>query len=330
MFVVAGLVLGSACSSGGGGGGRAGGGGGEVAEAGDGGAGPDGGAGRDGQSSTGDATTTSTAPPTTTTTAPQELPGGGREIFPGHRVVAYYGNSESAAMGVLGETPPDQAAPRLAAAAQPFSQPDKPVLGAFELIVSVAQASAGPDGDFSEPTPPEQVLAWLEAARAANVLLILDIQPGRSSFVDAVKPYRDFLREPDVSLALDPEWRMGPTEVPGRTIGSVDVAEINEVSAWLSDIVQKDNLPQKLFIVHQFTTSMIANRPALANPPGLATVIHIDGFGTRNVKLEKYNALKVAPPFYNALKLFYDEDTNIFSPAEVLALPDPPDLISYQ
>lgn len=274
--------------------------------------------------------TTTTAPPTTTTTAPPQLPGGGREILPAHRVVAYYGNAQSAALGVLGETGPQDAAPRLAAAAVPFATPDRPVLGAFELIVSVVQGSPGPDGDFTAPTPPEQIQPWLDAARANKFLLILDVQPGRASFVDEVKRYEPFLRQPDVSLALDPEWRMGPTEIPGKTIGSVDVAEVNEVSAWLSDIVEQGNLPQKLFVVHQFTTSMITNREALADRPGLATVVHIDGFGTPSQKLEKYQALQLGPPFYNGFKLFYDEDTDMLTPAKALALQPPPDLITYQ
>ena len=274
--------------------------------------------------------TTTTRAPTTTTTAPPQLPGGGREIFPDRRVIAFYGNSQSAALGVLGETSPQEAAPRLAAAAAPFATPDRPVLGAYELIVSVVQGSPGADGNFTAPTAPEQIQAWLDAARANGLLLILDVQPGRASFVDVVKQYEPFLRQPDVSLALDPEWRMGPDEIPGQTIGSVDVAEVNEVSAWLADIVKQGNLPQKLFVIHQFTTSMIVDRPALADRPGLATVIHIDGFGTQAQKVQKYQALRVNPPFHNGFKLFYDEDTDLFTPAEVLAFPNPPDLVTYQ
>lgn len=270
-----------------------------------------------------------TAAPTTTA-PPPELPGGGRSIFPEHRVVAYYGNSQSAAMGVLGETGPEEAVGRLAEASAPFADPDRPVLGAFELIVSVAQPSPGADGDYSVPTPPEQIQQWLDVARANDLLLLLDVQPGRASFVDAVKPYESFLRQPDVGLALDPEWRMGPGEVPGQTIGSVDVTEVNEVSAWLSDIVEAENLPEKLFVVHQFVHDMITRRPALADREGLATVVHIDGFGTQDQKIEKYEALAAIPPFENGLKLFYDEDIDMFTPDEALALEPSPDLITYQ
>lgn len=273
----------------------------------------------------------SAEPSTTTTTAPPpELPGGGREIFPARRVVAYYGNATTAVLGVLGETGPDEAAARVRLAAAPFAQPDRPVLGAFELIVSVAQASPGRDGDYSEPTDPALIQPWLDAARANDMLLLLDVQPGRASFVDEVKRYEAFLREPDVGLALDGEWRMGPDEVPGKTIGRVSAAEVNEVSAWLAVISAAENLPEKLFVLHQFTLGMIPDRGAVLDRPGLATVVHVDGFGSQEDKLEKYAILHAKAPFANGFKLFYDEDVDILSPAQVLALEPTPDLITYQ
>ena len=253
-------------------------------------------------------------------------------IFPQHRVVAYYGNTAVPALGVLGETGPEAAVDRVLAAAAPFATEDRPALGAFELIASVAQSSAGADGDYSAPTPLADLQAWINVGRANGLLVILDIQPGRSSFVDEVKRYESLLRQPGVGLALDPEWRMGPNEVPAQTIGSVDASEVNEVSAWLSDIVLSEGLPDKLFIIHQFTFSMITNRELLAARPGLVSTIHVDGLGPQFQKLETYGYLHLdPPPWYNGLKLFFDEDTNMFTPFEVFTKFDPvPDLITYQ
>ncbi len=277
--------------------------------------------------------TTSTTLATTTTTTPPpppELPRGGRAIFPDHRVVAHYGNAESTAMGILGQTPPGEAAALVETAAEAFAEPGRPVLPAFELIVSVAQPVPGPNGNYSLPTPDALVLEWLAAARAADMLLILDIQPGSSEFLPEVQRFEQFLREPDVGLALDPEWRMPDGQAPGEAIGTVDAAEINEVSAWLADIVETEDLPEKLFVLHLFTETMITNREAVEDRPGLATVFHVDGFGGRQIKLEKYEALK--GPYATGFKLFLDPnlDTDLFEPADVLALDDPPDLISYQ
>jgi len=140
------------------------------------------------------------------------------------------------------------------------------------------------------------------------------------------------LLEPHVGLALDPEWRMKPHQRPGQVVGQVSAAEINEVSAWLSDLVVSNGLPEKMFIVHQFQTRMITDRDQLVDRPGLATIIHADGFGGRAIKLDTYRAIQVGPPFWNGFKLFIDEDTWMFRPADVLAFEGVPvpDLITYQ
>ena len=231
-----------------------------------------------------------------------------------------------------GETGPEAAVGRVLTAAAPFATAARPVLGAFELIASVAQSSAGSDGDYSAPTALEDLQPWIDAARAGGLIVILDIQPGRSSFVDEVKRYEPLLRQPGVGLALDPEWRMGPTQIPAQVIGSVDAAEVNEVSAWLSDIVLEEGLPEKLFILHQFTFGMITDRDRIVARPGLVNVFHIDGIGSQSLKLQTYGYLHTdPPPWYNGFKLFLDEDTNMFTPAEVFAGVDPiPDLITYQ
>src|ERR671926_395849 len=59
-----------------------------------------------------------------------------------------------------------------------------------------------------------------EQARRNKVLVILDLQPGRGNFLPQAQRLERFLIQPHVGLALDPEWRMPPGKVPGRTIGS--------------------------------------------------------------------------------------------------------------
>ncbi|KJE24602.1 hypothetical protein FF36_00976 [Frankia torreyi] len=261
--------------------------------------------------------------------APQ-LPMGGRTLLPRFRIVAHYGSAGGGALGVLGEGTPEQAAQRVLAAAAPFAAGGRPVQPAMELITTVASASPGADGLYSSALPPAAVEPYLAAARAHRMLLILDLQPGRGRFLDQARRYERFLQEPDVGLALDPEWKMGPGQVPGRQIGSSDAAGLNEVSAWLAGVARAHNLPQKLFVIHQFTESMLPDRAAIAARPELATVFHIDGFGVRQDKLDKYALLAAKAPFFTGFKLFLDEDTNMFSPAETLTLTPPPDLITYQ
>jgi hypothetical protein len=123
---------------------------------------------------------------------------------------------------------------------------------------------------------------------------------------------------------------MGPGEVPGETIGSVEAAEVNQVSAYLADLVDRHDLPEKLLVVHQFTAAMVRDRDQISDRPGLAVTFHIDGFGGRAAKRSKYDQLAVGPPFHNGLKLFYDEDIDMFAPHEAMAFDPTPDLITYQ
>ncbi len=262
--------------------------------------------------------------------AATELPRGGRELLPRHRIVAFYGGATTPALGVLGEGTPAQAAQRLARVARRYETRRRPVLPAFELIASVAQATPGPDGDYSAPTKPRDIQRYLTAARRAKALLILDIQPGQRDFLAEVRRYERFLRQPDVGLALDPEWSMRPGQVPARVIGSTGARTVNRVSAWLAALVRRHRLPEKLLVVHQFTPQMVRNRDRIVARQGLAITFHVDGFGTRAAKRSKYRSLHGRPPFHSGFKLFYDEDVGLLTPRQVLALRPAPDLITYQ
>jgi hypothetical protein len=259
-----------------------------------------------------------------------ELPLGGVTIFPRYRIVAYYGTAGTPSLGVLGEGPAAQAAARLENVAAGFATPDRVIQPAMELIVTIADRTPGPDGDYSHDIDSGQVWQYLEVARAHRQLLVLDIQPGRSRFLNKVRPWERLLREPDVGLALDPEWRMPPGGVPGHIIGHAEAAEVNDVATWLAELTGSARLPQKLFVLHQFTLNMLPDLPAVRLHPELAIVQHIDGFGSPADKLSKYRTLQHPELFNMGFKLFYDEDTPMLGPAETLALDPPPSYVSFQ
>jgi hypothetical protein len=172
---------------------------------------------------------------------------------------------------------------------------------------------------------------YLQAARKAKALLLLDIQPGRGDFLSEAQRLNRWLLQPDVGLALDPEWKVGDGEVPGQKIGSVTADEVNQVSSYVSNIVVKHDLPEKLFVIHQFTQDMIAGKERVARPKGLAMTMNVDGFGDRPNKISKYKAFtSEAARFHDGFKLFYEEDTNLMSPGAVLSLGPPPDLVIYE
>ena len=261
----------------------------------------------------------------------QELPGGGTRVFGRHRfLVAYYGTAGTGSLGVLGETAPDEMQRRLSRAAQPFKRPGDRIQSVYELIVTVADPIPGPGGDFSHDIPRERVQEYIDAAHRNHALLVLDLQPGRADFLTVAKRWAWALRDPWVGLALDPEWRMGPRQVPGRVIGSVRAAEVNGVSAWLADLVERGDLPEKAFLLHQFRSTMIRDLDGIADRPGLAMVQHADGFGTQAQKLATYHALARPDRFAMGFKLFYDEDVHRFTPAQVRRIRPAVRFVSYQ
>lgn len=275
------------------------------------------------------ASTTSSRP--SATPRPQaELPLGGRTVFPQHRVVAYYGTAGTKALGVLGQGTPDQAADAVDQAAKPFATPDRTVQPAMEFIATVADHGPGPDGAYSHEVARQQVQQYLEAARRHHQLFILDIQPGRRDFLSAVQPWQDLLAQPDVGLALDAEWRMGPGEAPGSVIGHVDAAEVNQVLARVAELTKAGDLPQKVVVLHMFRASMVTGLDAVAEHPELALVQHLDGFGDVSTKMDIYHAIAAPKRFHLGFKLFYTQDHPMLSPADVLAMRPQPEFVSYQ
>ncbi|HJU52250.1 MAG TPA: hypothetical protein VJ815_07945, partial [Acidimicrobiia bacterium] len=264
-----------------------------------------------------------------------ELPGGGLTIFPGRRLLALYGNPTTSALGVLGEQGPEEAVTRAREIAMGYDADGTPILHAFEIIATVASAGPTADGNYSEEMTLDVLRPWIEVAASQGVYVILDLQPGRTDFLTQAKLYEELLRLPFVGLALDPEWRLKPDQVHLRQIGSVEAAEVNQVSEWLASVVRENNLPQKFFLLHQFRLDMIENREQVQVHPELATVIQMDGQGPLHTKYETWNALLPGTEgsgIYWGWKNFYDEDSppGGATPAEVLALDPVPVYISYQ
>jgi hypothetical protein len=267
------------------------------------------------------AVTTTTAPP------PPELPRGGRRLFPRYRVVGFYGMQN---LDVLGAGPPDVVAQRLLKVARPYARPGRPIMPMFELIATIAHPFPTPSGLYRTHQEDAIVRSFLEAVRRIDGVLVLDVQPGRDDFLSSVRHWEPYLRQPDVGIALDPEFSMAPGQVPGRHLGRTDAAAINRASAYVAGIVRRQRLPQKLFIIHQFHDSMIRDKARIAIRPGLAMTWNADGFGARSDKLEDYRSYTRDRRFHPGLKLFYENDVDIMSPREVMRLKPPPRVINYQ
>ncbi len=255
-----------------------------------------------------------------------QLPGGGTKVFDHRFLVAYYGTAQTKVLGVLGDGDPASVTRRLRAAARPFHRKGQRTQIVYELIVSVADRS----GDRTHDIPRAEVEEYIRLAHRNQAMLVLDLQPGTQRFREVAKRWAWALRDPWVGLALDPEWRMHGDQVPGRVIGHVGAAEVNRTARWLSHLTAENRLPQKLFLLHQFRTSMVHEIASIRHEPHLAMVQHVDGFGGPGAKLATYHAVARPTQFTMGFKLFYVYDKPRMTAQQVLRISPRVSFVSFQ
>jgi len=182
-------------------------------------------------------------------------------VLDGNLLVTWYGNPWSGRMGILGRLDGAALADGLKKQAAAYAAVTKKrVIPAYELVTIVAQGQPGRDGRYRRRESREVVERMLRAARAGGFKLILDVQTGRSTVLEELSFLVPYLQEPDVYLALDPEFSMGTDGVPGRRIGQMHADDVNDAIAVLEYLQTRYHLPPKVLLVHQFTTAMLPDK----------------------------------------------------------------------
>jgi hypothetical protein len=263
------------------------------------------------------------------------LPG---SLLPANRILAFYGNPLSKKMGVLGEFPKDQMLAMLdrEVARWAKADPEHPVIPALHFIVTVAQGAPGRNGLYRLQMRDSMTNAIHEWAKAKHALLFLDVQPGKSTVQAEVPRLRPFLEDPDVHLAIDPEFAMAPSgAVPSSRVGTVDASDVNWAIDFLDRIVKEKHLPPKVLIVHRWTRKMVTNARSIRPVPNVQVVMDMDGWGPPWLKFDSYHDyIKAEPVQFTGFKLFFQHDTQkgdpLLTPEEVLRLNPRPLYIQYQ
>jgi hypothetical protein len=273
------------------------------------------------------------APAATTIHGP-ELPRGGYALFPTYQLVGFCGTPGAPALGELDGNLPAKAKKLETMAAK--YEGGRPILPVFELIAVVVQAGPGADGKYRRRVDDGVVTEYLSLARQHRGLLLLNIQPGQSDFLTEVKHFERFLREPDVGVALDPEWAMKKGQVPGKYYGETTGAAIDEIAAYLSSLIAEAHLPEKALVFHQVNGGVVKDGPTLKATPGVVLIESVDGLGPKHAKIETYDYLMrhMTPGVHPGFKLFFDEDQRnggtLMAPSEVLALLPQPEYVMYE
>lgn len=255
-----------------------------------------------------------------------------RSVLENSFLVTWYGNPHTGAMGVLGQFSGDDLANRLQKQADAYDNlTEKRVVPAYQLIAVVAQDTPGTDDKWRRRETPDVIDSMLQQARSHGFKLILDVQVGQSTVQDELAYLQPWLAQPDVYLALDPEFDMWTGQTPGIEFGHMNSYEVNYAIHYLDDIIRQDNLPPKVLIVHQFTLRMLPDKENIDRSPLLDIVLDIDGFGSQAIKLDTYKTVMGQGQLeFAGVKLFYDQDPGMFTPRDVVQLDPHPSVVIYQ
>jgi hypothetical protein len=277
-------------------------------------------------------------PPTptpTASTAKQQLPRGGTTLLPRYRLVGYSGGEASKAFGRLGVGNLDKRIDEMERTGRAYAKGGRKVLPVLELITVIVLATPGKDGKYRSRIDDAQIGRYLAAARRHKALLLLNIQPGRADFLPEVKGLQRWLAEPDVGIALDPEWAVGKNQTPGRVFGRTTAKELNAVAGYLSAFTRSRGLPEKAMVVHQLAPRIISRVQDVRAHKGVQVLLSVDGIGARADKESTWR--KLVKPLPRAVgpgfKLFFEEDREhgpLMTPCQVLALKPTPDYVLYE
>jgi len=242
-------------------------------------------------------------------------------------------------MGALGEYAPKEMWRKLNAEVKHWEKADPatPVQVGLHYIAAVASGTPGRDGKYINRMANSQIDSVLKIAKMRpNTIVFLDLQVALSNIKAELPHIEKYLQMPHVHLGIDPEFSMKDGSLPGRRIGTYDAADINYVSQYLANLVKKNNLPPKVFVVHRFTKKMVTNYQNIKLRPEVQMVMHMDGWGEPELKKGTYRHFIYSEPVqFTGFKLFYKNDlkkapNRLMTPEELLKLKPAPVYIQYQ
>lgn len=273
--------------------------------------------------------------------AKQQLPSGNELI------VGYYGRPGAASLGVLGQYSIEELIPKIKAKADEYDKINgaQKVTSAFHLIYGLASSEPGRKKDYILPLSDEKLLEYINAAQDNGFAVIIDLQLGGLTPVEAVKPVLQYLKYDNVHLAIDPEFEVKGLDVrPGKVVGHISGEEINQVQSAMSDYLKENGIKEnKILIVHMFRKSMvIEGEDAVKQYDKIDLIMNLDGHGSPKLKVNIYNNLytaDISSRIAGGFKLFFNEDKpSLLTPKQVLGMDpvdnikinEPPKYINYQ
>jgi hypothetical protein len=257
-----------------------------------------------------------------------------------YRLIGFYGSPEGRGLGILGNQNRRETVRMITGVIreyEPWNTDGRTMLPLFHMITTVAKPCSSYEL-CSRQIDTALIGDWIVTAQNYNAAVVMDIQPGRANVIEEFNRVKQFLYNPHVHLAIDPEFTLNNEQEPNRQIGTIDASVINQIQAEMNGIAQQVGV-NRVLILHQFKDTMITNKQNIINYPNVELVINGDGYGPPGPKMRNYLQYANEPGFeYGGFKLFTDQvddrliyDVPFMLPVRVMTALEPvPVIIMFQ
>jgi hypothetical protein len=270
-----------------------------------------------------------------------------RELPSGYNmIVALYGRPHTKTLGILGQQPLAQTIEKAKAKAKLYEKAwgsGKHVTPGFDLIYEMATSSPGKDGKYVIRLSKKVLQEYIAAAQKHGIVVFIDVQLGKRTPAQSVRPLLKYLKYDNVHIAVDPEFSVDDLAVrPGKKIGSITGPQINAVQDMMRDYIKANGIKDdKILLVHLFTEHMVTQKRVIRYTDRVHLVMHLDGHGSPALKIKTYNGLYTdarASKVVGGFKVFFKQDRPMLKPRQVLGLEpaghkrvrEMPKVITYQ
>lgn len=243
-------------------------------------------------------------------------------------LIGYYGRPNTKSLGILGESDIDTLVKKMRIKEEYFKKElnnKVDIQMAFHIIYGLATPDAGKRNTYMLRLSEKSLLKYINRAKKEGFKVIIDLQMGTNSAVEALSLVLKYLKYDHVHLALDPEFRIPKHRryPPGRFIGHIFAKELNTAQELVNNYIIENNLEKKDLIVHMFHKRMLRKKDEVKNYENVNLIYNIDGHGDPAVKIKIYNNLYTKNEIKFAksgFKIFYNADTHMMTPKQLFGL----------
>ena len=241
-------------------------------------------------------------------------------------IVGYYGRPNTKSLGILGQSNIDELVKKMKDKERYFEKEleDKvDVKMAFHIIYGLATSEAGRRETYMLELSEKSLIPYIKRAEEEGFEVIIDLQMGTNTPVEALTPVLKYLKYENVHLALDPEFKIPKHKryPPGKYIGHIYAQELNNAQELISNYIKENNLTTRILIVHMFHDRMLREKDKVKKFDNIRLIYNIDGHGDPAVKIKIYNSLynkEQSDIAESGFKIFYNNDTKIMTPKQIL------------